>query len=76
MSDRFFQLDGPALPKLALAMHARYGATPGKRCRTCDRLMRHEHKHNYYKCTLYGTSDSAATDWRLSYPACGAWWKR
>lgn len=73
MSDRLFDLDGPALPKLALEMRARYGATPGRRCRTCARLICHEYLHNYYKCTLYGMSDSAATDWRVSYPACGKW---
>jgi hypothetical protein len=66
LSDQLFKLDGPRLPRLALEMHARYGMTPGKRCRTCKWLIVDKHVRDYYKCTIYGVSNSASTDWRLS----------
>ena len=52
------------------AMHARYGRCPGV-CRDCEHLFRCEYSRHYYKCELYGDSRSEATDWRMSYPACG-----
>lgn len=61
------------LPKLILQMHARYGPTPGKRCKTCAHLSHHDYTHRYYKCEIYGESSSAATDWRVNYSACGKW---
>ena len=41
-------------------------------CKDCPYLMRLEGSRVYYKCQVYGSSGSEATDWALSYPACGA----
>lgn len=54
------------------AMHKRYG-TVDEKCKVCRWLLRFDyHGKRYYKCKLYGVSHSEATDWRLSYQACGA----
>lgn len=56
------------------AMHRRFGPHVGKQCRDCIHLIGGEyHNRRYYKCKVYGISRSEATDWRLSYPACGAY---
>lgn len=50
-----------------LAMHKHFGTCGVLRCKDCDHL-----KHDVrYKCELYGISRSEATDWRLSFQACG-----
>ena len=55
------------------AMHRTYGKSEGKQCRDCCNLIGGDyHGKRYYKCKLYGVSRSDATDWRLKYPACGA----
>jgi len=69
----FLESDTKPLPKLILQMHARYGATPGKRCKSCAYLTHYDYTRRYYKCEVYGESSSAATDWRVNYPACGKW---
>ena len=49
-----------------------YGSGPdGKRCKTCAWLVYHMRDRTWYKCRVYGTSHSDATDWCLSNPACG-----
>lgn len=54
------------------AMHKRFGACGAMRCKDCDHLIGGKwHDKQYYKCELYGVSRSDATDWRLSYQACG-----
>lgn len=54
------------------AMHARFGTCGVLRCKGCNHLIGGKyHGRRYYKCELYGLSHSYATDWRLSYPACG-----
>ena len=53
------------------AMHRRFGTCGVLRCKTCSHLVRHEYNRNYYKCELYGESSSEATDWKVSYQACG-----
>ena len=41
-------------------------------CKDCSHLISGDyHDRRYHKCELYGLSHSEATDWRLSYPACG-----
>ena len=56
------------------AMHRRFGTCGVMRCKTCKHcLCIDHHNRRYYKCELYGVSYSEATDWRLSYPACGAY---
>lgn len=54
------------------AMHKRFGTCGGLRCRDCKHCLTYDyHNRRYYKCKLYGLSNSEATDWRLSWPACG-----
>ena len=53
------------------AMHRLFGTKEGL-CRDCDHLIGGKyHNKQYYKCELYGVTHSEATDWRLSYQACG-----
>lgn len=43
------------------------------RCKECNHLHRYTyHDRNYYKCEIYGESNSEATDWRCGWIACGA----
>jgi len=51
-------------------MYELYGYGDGL-CSSCKHLVRFEHGHVFYKCKAYGISNSAATDWRLKYNACG-----
>ena len=54
------------------AMHRLYGTCGVMRCKDCDHLIGNKyHDRRYYKCELYGITGSEATDWRLSYQACG-----
>lgn len=54
------------------AMHKKYGICWGLTCKDCAHLKRYEyHGRVYYKCELYGQSHSEASDWRLSWIACG-----
>ena len=52
-------------------MHELFGTTEGKKCKTCRHL--HGGKNEYRKCSVYGESHSEASDWCLSYDACGLW---
>lgn len=52
-------------------MHRAYGLHSGT-CKDCPHLIGGEyHDRRYYKCRAYGVSRSEATDWRLSWRACG-----
>jgi len=54
------------------AMHKRFGTCGAFRCKDCDHLIGGKyHDRQLYKCELYGLSHSEATDWRLSWIACG-----
>ncbi len=54
------------------AMHTRFGTCGVLQCRDCCHLISGSyHDKRYHKCELYGMSHSEATDWRLSYLACG-----
>ena len=56
------------------AMHRRFGPHEGAQCRDCCHLISGDYRgKRYHKCKLYGISHSEATDWRLKYPACGAY---
>ena len=56
------------------AMHKRFGRDEAHKCRDCCHLISGDyHDRRYHKCGLYGLSHSEATDWRLSYTACGAY---
>ena len=52
-------------------MHREFGVCPGKKCKYCDNLIVQQANRRYYKCEVYGITDSEASDWRLSYDACG-----
>lgn len=53
------------------AMHRRYGRDDKHLCKDCNHLICREYGRRYYKCEMYGLSKSDATDWRVSYQACG-----
>ena len=54
------------------AMHKRFGMCGALQCRGCCHLISGEwHDRRYHKCEIYGLSHSEATDWRLSWRACG-----
>ena len=52
-------------------MHRQFGFSPGHKCQYCDNLIVQQANRRYYKCEVYGVTDSEASDWRLSYDACG-----
>ena len=52
-------------------MHRQFGKCDGHTCKECSNLVWHHYDKKYYKCSVYGESYSEATDWRVSYPACG-----
>lgn len=54
------------------AMHERFGKCGGLLCRDCNHLVHRQWgDRKFYKCELYGLSHGEATDWRISYTACG-----
>ncbi len=55
------------------AMHAIYGTDPeGRRCDDCPFLLRTvPTNRTYYKCSVYGISSGASTDWAKRSLACG-----
>lgn len=55
--------------KKLIAMHKMFGKVK-KICGNCCHLK--GDKGCYRKCELYGVSNSSATDWALSWQACGA----
>lgn len=63
----------PVARQLSMMWHA-YGRRESKTCGTCVHLTRHLHGDNcYFKCSLYGKSCGAGTDWRKKWLACGEW---
>jgi hypothetical protein len=50
-----------------------HGYTPGQTCGSCEYCEQHSYSRNYYKCSQWIVSASAATDIRLKNPACGIW---
>ena len=41
-------------------------------CANCNHFLTYGWRgRNYFKCEIYGISNSEATDWRNSYIACG-----
>ena len=52
-------------------MHEMFGSGhPSNKCKTCDHLISYTANRRYYKCEIYGDTNSEATDWRLKYPSC------
>ena len=54
-------------------MHLQFGVCedPTATCKTCDHLVCYQANRRYYKCDIYGTSNSEASDWKVSNRACG-----
>lgn len=52
-------------------MHYCFGKDEKHKCRDCDNLIKQIYNRTYYKCSVYGETDSEASDWRLKYTACG-----
>lgn len=52
-------------------MHREFGKLEGKTCKDCSNLYRRKYDKTYIKCRVYGNSCSEATDWKVSYTACG-----
>ena len=61
----------PVLPLRIRQMHATYGVSAGKHCRTCVHLLRVRFANVYRKCSKAKMTASAATDWKATWPACG-----
>lgn len=55
------------------AMHKAFGKNMGRVCGDCCHLLCRQERsgRRHYKCTVYGKSHSAATDWAKSWTACG-----
>lgn len=58
------------IPRKIEAMHKLYGDAPGK-CANCPHFRIHRIANSYHKCTAYGVSGGASTDWRKNWKACG-----
>ena len=53
------------------AMHLLFGVMDGL-CKDCDHMISGRyHDMILHKCEMYGLTHSEASDWRLSYKACG-----
>ena len=64
-----------AVRKIEL-MRELFGKGPDTSCKWCSNLLRIKYRDkSYRKCSVYGTTRSDATDWSVSYPACGMYGK-
>lgn len=53
------------------AMHKMFGIAANT-CEHCKHLITYDWRdRRYFKCEVYGESNSEATDWRKKYIACG-----
>lgn len=50
-------------------MHELFGISEQHKCKNCDHLI--GGVNEYRKCEVYGNTRSEATDWALSWTACG-----
>lgn len=61
--------------KSAMIAHATlrqmHGEVNDKLCKNCDRCLLTGNSKKFYKCSLFSTSCSEATDWRANWKACG-----
>lgn len=62
-----------AMRKITL-MHKIFGITEGHTCRECSNLskMKLNGRRSLCKCSVYGITQSDATDWAGRWQACGA----
>ena len=68
-----FDLPEPeaALPERMRIMHLRFGRCEGHKCGECRYLEEYCMGGDWFKCALTVQTNSAATDWRKGWPACG-----
>ena len=60
-------------PKPIVLMRGRYGwPKDSVTCGDCAHLVTRSYTNTYFKCGLYSTSKSATSDFRKSWPGCGA----
>lgn len=60
------------LPTRINKMHRAYGSMKdGEICKNCEYLLADHYHKKYFKCEKYNVSRSEASDWRISWPACG-----
>lgn len=53
-------------------MHCKFGRLEGCTCGECSNLVRLQyHNLSLRKCSVYGLTHSAASDWANRYTACG-----
>ena len=52
-------------------MYHLFGEIESKKCKDCPHLFSKQYDKRYYKCKMYGDSNSEATDWAKSWTACG-----
>jgi len=73
-------IDAPAIaprPPRHREMIRLYGRCEGKQCRQCRHLVRTRWGlQHYLKCEVSGVTQSAATDWRAGWEACGRFEER
>lgn len=79
MSDQTVMFDGARVPppkpkgrkpfEKPWVMHG-YGPE-GKTCKTCEHHYTYTGNRTWHKCAIWHQSSSAATDIRVSWPACG-----
>lgn len=53
------------------AMHKYYGKLDGEKCGDCCNFYERKYNNKYFKCSVYGMSNSTATDWTKKWVACG-----
>lgn len=54
------------------AMHDTFGKVENHKCKECSNLYKSSYRSmKLKKCTCYGLTHSSATDWNLSFMACG-----
>lgn len=65
----------PKYPDRLRRMHGLHGEGPkGKRCGDCEHFFAWGgYAGTYYKCRKAKVTNGAKTDWRVRWPACGAW---
>ena len=70
--DRHPENGGTMTARRIDAMHLLYGTDPEHRkCGACPHFTKTTPSdRSYFKCEIYGNTESASTDWRRKYPAC------